>query len=688
MTLDNLELGDPPQPLGHPSSPDSTYAESELLDRHLDRLRQILQAHATDPARSAESGAALPELPALARLGALFNLSAFEQTLLLLCVGVELEPNFQSLCAQAQGHSHQSYPTLGLALAALPGADWSILSPQTPLRHWRLIQVEPGRILTQCPIYVDRRILCYLLGEAAIDEHLAGLVIPLSQPTLPEVLPPSHWACVAQLVAAWATPDPAQGYPVLHLSGADAASKAHLAVAACQHLGFSIMSLAATVLPTTARDLKQFQLHWEREAILTNSVLLLDCDGASPPDPGRDAAIALFIDTLNPPLILSSNNRKPVLRRSLITIELPPLTFSEQIALWRTHLGESADNLNGEINALAAQFHLSPTAIATACNQFKTQNPSPKAQRPTKSPLEAPATSPQNPKSKIQNPLWTLCRLQARPNLDDLAQRIETVATWEDLVLPDQQRLVLSDIATHLQYRARVYQDWGFANKGDRGLGVSALFYGESGTGKTMAAAVLANSCQLDLYRIDLSTVVSKYIGETEKNLRRIFEAAETGGVILLFDEADALFGQRSEVKDSHDRHANIEVSYLLQRMETYQGLAILTSNMKNALDQAFLRRIRFMALFPFPDAAARSEIWRRIFPQHTPTQNLDYAKLGQLKATGGNIRNIALNAAFLAAQTDQPVSMDHLRQAAQREYLKLERLLTQAEIRGWEGEG
>ncbi|MDJ0703589.1 MAG: AAA family ATPase, partial [Leptolyngbyaceae cyanobacterium MO_188.B28] len=224
-----------------------------------------------------------------------------------------------------------------------------------------------------------------------------------------------------------------------------------------------------------------------------------------------------------------------------------------------------------------------------------------------------------------QNSLWTLCRLQARPNLDDLAQRIEAVATSDDLVLPDQQRQVIEDIATHLNHRARVYQDWGFAQKGDRGLGVSALFYGESGTGKTMAAEVLANTCQLDLYRIDLSTVVSKYIGETEKNLRRIFDAAETGGVILLFDEADALFGQRSEVKDSHDRHANIEVSYLLQRMEAYQGLAILTSNMKNALDQAFLRRIRFMAPFPFPDGTARAEIWRRIFPKNTPTQNLDY---------------------------------------------------------------
>ena len=233
--------------------------------------------------------------------------------------------------------------------------------------------------------------------------------------------------------------------------------------------------------------------------------------------------------------------------------------------------------------------------------------------------------------------------------------------------------------------RSQVYQTWGFGQKGNRGLGISALFYGESGTGKTMAAEVLAQVCQLDLYRIDLSTVVSKYIGETEKNLRRIFDAAETGGVILLFDEADALFGKRTEVKDSHDRHANIEVSYLLQRMEAYQGLAILTTNLKNSLDKAFLRRLRFMLPFPLPDADARAQIWQRIFPIQTPQQHLDYDKLGQLKIAGGNIRNIALNAAFLAAATNEPVSMSHILQAAQREYLKLEKLLTNEEIEGWD---
>src|SRR5262249_9566024 len=185
--------------------------------------------------------------------------------------------------------------------------------------------------------------------------------------------------------------------------------------------------------------------------------------------------------------------------------------------------------------------------------------------------------------------------------------------------------------------------------RGTRGLGISALFAGPSGTGKTMAAEVLAADLELDLYRIDLSQIVNKYIGETEKNLRRVFDAAEAGGAVLLFDEADALFGKRSEVKDSHDRYANIEVSYLLQRMESYRGLAILTTNIKPALDEAFLRRLRFIVQFPFPDAAHRAEMWRRAYPHRTPVGTLDFTRLARFSIAGGHIRNIALHAAFFA---------------------------------------
>jgi SpoVK/Ycf46/Vps4 family AAA+-type ATPase len=243
---------------------------------------------------------------------------------------------------------------------------------------------------------------------------------------------------------------------------------------------------------------------------------------------------------------------------------------------------------------------------------------------------------------------------------------------------------LLHELTSHVRHRATVYQRWGFGAAGQRGLGISALFTGPSGTGKTMAAEVLAADLRLDLFHIDLSGVVSKYIGETEKNLRRVFDAAEEGGALLLFDEADALFGKRSEVKDSHDRYANIEVNYLLQRMESYRGVAILATNLKGALDPAFLRRIRFVVSFPFPDEAARAEIWRRVFPAATPTAGIDPERLAQLTVVGGNIRNIAVNAAFMAAAADEPVTMPHLLNAARMELAKLERPFPDAEIRGW----
>jgi SpoVK/Ycf46/Vps4 family AAA+-type ATPase len=280
--------------------------------------------------------------------------------------------------------------------------------------------------------------------------------------------------------------------------------------------------------------------------------------------------------------------------------------------------------------------------------------------------------------------LWDACRDHARPRLEDLAQRIASGTTWDQLVLPDAQLQILQDVAAHVRHRTTVYETWGFGRTGSRGLGISALFAGTSGTGKTMAAEVIANELRLDLYRVDLSSVVSKYIGETEKNLRQIFDAAERGGAVLLFDEADALFGKRSEVKDSHDRYANIEVSYLLQRMECYRGLAILTTNMRSALDTAFLRRLRFVVQFPFPDAVHRAEIWRRSFPSRTPLENVDPQLLSSLSVSGGNIRNIALNAAFLAADEGTPVRMTHLLRAARSEYAKLEKPLTDAEVAGW----
>jgi SpoVK/Ycf46/Vps4 family AAA+-type ATPase len=319
--------------------------------------------------------------------------------------------------------------------------------------------------------------------------------------------------------------------------------------------------------------------------------------------------------------------------------------------------------LNGALDVIAGQFKLSARTIQAEGTHL------------------APAVAISDRPDSV---MWSACRTIGRSKLDELAQRIESAAGWDDLILPEAQKATLRQIGAHVQNRLKVHLEWGFAEKGARGLGISALFAGESGTGKTMAAEVLAHELQLDLYRIDLSAVVSKYIGETEKNLRRVFDAADDSGAILLFDEADALFGKRSEIKDSHDRYANIEVSYLLQRMEAYRGLAILTTNMKGALDVAFQRRLHFVVHFPFPDQALREAIWRSVFPAGAPQGAVDYSKLARLSVTGGSIRNIAINAAFRAAELQEPVSMAHLLQAAHQEASKRERPLSDAEIRGW----
>jgi hypothetical protein len=471
-------------------------------------------------------------------------------------------------------------------------------------------------------------------------------------------LPPSHRAVAHEISGLWSRTEAGSQAPGIQLRGGDSAGKRAAAAAASAALGLRLYAILATDVPVAAIEREALARLWEREAILSGSALLLDChDDAN----GLRPALSL-LERVQGFCIVAGGALPRVRGRTLVRLDVNKPGASEQRALWRDALGQLAHELNGQIEALSSQFDLGTQGIQAASAGM----------------LEG--------MSRQETPgdlLWDACRAQARSGLDDLAQRIEPAATWDELVLPEPQRQTLREISSHVCQRAKVYETWGFAARSARGLGISALFAGTSGTGKTMAAEVLAGELRLDLYRIDLSQVVSKYIGETEKNLRRVFDAAETGGAILLFDEADALFGKRSEVKDSHDRYANIEVSYLLQRMESYRGLAILTTNMKDALDTAFLRRIRFVVQFPFPDAEQRAEIWRRIFPPDTPTEKLDPSKLARLNVTGGNIRNIALNAAFLAADAEEPVRMRHLLRAAHSEYAKLEKPLTEVEIAG-----
>jgi len=603
--------------------------------------------------------------PALEALCGAFGLSRFERGLILLCAGIELDSAFAALCAAAQGDPLRTYPTFSLALAALPGAHWSALSPERPLRHWRLIDVGSGPALTVSPLRIDERVLHHLVGMSYLDERLAALVEPV-EPADANELAPSHARLVERIAAAWSGSMGRDRPPLIRLCGPDAADRRALAAAAAAAVGLRLAAIRAELIPAAAAEFDALARLWEREAALGGAVLLVECDDAdSGNDPQHARSVRRLAERIAGIVIVSDREPRPFAHRPVIEFDVHPPTPAEQRTFWRANLGPLAASDPAELDAIAAQFSLGLPAIRSAA-------------------AESIVRTGAGAGPDIGRTAWDVCRALCRNRLEDLAQRIEPSAGWADLVLPTLQAEAVRRIAEHVRHRATVHDAWGFAAKSARGLAINALFTGASGTGKTMAAEVLANELHLDLYRIDLAGVVSKYIGESEKNLRKVFDAAEGGGAILLFDEADALFGKRSEVKDSHDRYANIEVSYLLQRMEAYRGLAILTSNLKNALDSAFLRRIRFVVQFPFPEVPQRAEIWRRVFPASTPTEGLDVWKLAKLNVAGGNIRNIAVNAAFLAARANEPVRMIHLREAARIEYAKLERPLTDAEVGGW----
>ena len=613
-------------------------AENQLaLAAELDRIAARLEA-----ALAGEAAAIDDELiahpAALERVVLAFGLSRFERDLLLLGAGAELETRIACLC----GNGQPALPSFGLALSALAEPHWSAITPDAPLRRWRMILPEAGHPLTTAPLRIDERILHHIAGAGGLDADLAALAELVGAPA---ALPSSQQAAAAALADTFG--------PVV-LEGADAATRRAVCAAAHAPAGRTVHALAAADLPAHAAERAALARRWEREAALTGSVLLLEVGDDD--DPLVRAAAAAFADILDAPLVVAAGEPPAPGRRSAAHVELRRAQRAEQRMLWDAALGGAAASLNGTLDRLVAHFDLGSDAIRAAAAQG----------------------------GDDPDALWRACRAQARPRLGGLAQRLDPVASWDDLVLPEVEREILEEIGAHVRRRAEVYDGWGFAGTSTRGLGISALFEGPSGTGKTMAAEVLARQLDLDLWKIDLSQVVSKYIGETERNLRRVFDAAESGAAVLLFDEADALFGTRTEVKDSHDRYANIEVSYLLQRMESYRGLAILTTNVKEAIDSAFLRRLRFVVRFPFPAQPEREEIWRRIFPKDTPTEGLDPVALAGLGLAGGNIRNIALGAAFLAADEGAPVRMGHVARAARRECVKVGRPLSDAEVAAW----
>lgn len=613
-----------------------------------------------------EAQTALTAPAALDVLTALLGLSDFERNLLLMCAAIELDADFSTLVASLQNGA--VLPSFSLALAAFSDSHWSALSPNAPLRYWRLLNVMASQLLTRSPLKIDEQVLHYLAGVRQLDERLQELVEPVFTA---DALAPSQQAIANQMVMSCLKKHLGSELPLIQLHGDTSADKLTVAAVVCAQLGVQLYSIQAHSIPTSVQEITALARLWNREAALNSYALYLDAAELDPTDKSRLQALTTFMQATQGLLFVNSPQPDLAVKRAKVAFEIQKPTLSEQLALWKTTLGAAGNQLNGQLEKLVSQFNLSTKAIHAV--SFETLQ------------KLATAEEPQNEAAGLLGPgIWQACCTHTRPQIGSLGEYIAPVAGWDDIVLPEAQKETLQEIVMQVKQRAKVYGEWGFASKSARGLGISALFAGESGTGKTMASEVLANELKLDLYRIDLSQVVNKYIGETEKNLKRIFDAAEDGGAILLFDEADALFGKRSDVKDSHDRYSNIEVSYLLQRMEAYRGLAILTTNMKSALDKAFLRRIRFVVQFPYPDASLRAEIWKRVFPDNTPTENLDSEKLARLNIPGGNIRNIALNAAFMAAHENQPVQMAHIALAARTEYSKLERTLSTNEVGKW----
>ncbi|HBB30899.1 MAG TPA: ATPase [Cyanobacteria bacterium UBA8803] len=645
-----------------PPAPDWYSANYQYLMASVNRvyrdLEDYINLQQNPPAAAGLKTSPSPPLPpnvpipfALDILCTQLGLSECERDILLMCVGIELDPDFYSLCRTATGNSSSSYLTLSLAFSALPHINFRVLGLQSPLQYWQLIDISGGTTLTQSPLRIDPCILCYLLGEPMADSQLVDRIKPVQFDLTGDLaLPPTHQKIADNVASIWSQSSSSCPPPIVELYGFDLTTKRRIAAGASTLLGCSLRRMSAVMLPSTSTELHQLRRRWEREAILTNSILLLEGEDLNLADAIAISNIKQFIAEIATPLIVSSQQRLPIGERSLTSFEIPKLTPQEQQTLWQTYLGVSAQALNGEVPRLVTQFNLSQTAIKSVCSKALNHSC-----------------------AELLTTLWHNCRTIARPCLDTLAQRIETQMSWDDLILPEAQLKTLREIVAHTRTRNTVYQQWGMGSANGRGMGLTALFYGQSGTGKTTAAEIIAKELHLDLYRIDLSAVVSKYIGETEKNLAQIFEAAEAGGVVLLFDEADSLFSKRGQVKEARDRYANQEVSYLLTRLETYQGLAILTTNLRDSIDQAFERRLQFVVEFPFPDAKQRELLWRRVFPASTPTQGLDFPKLGRLSVSGGSIRNIALGAAFVAAEASEVVQMKHLLTAAYTEGVKMQ---------------
>jgi AAA+ superfamily predicted ATPase len=626
----------------------------------------------------------------LARLKQTFDLSVFDLALVVIALAPELDLRYERLYAYLQDDVTRRRPTVDLALNLLcssaPTKLWqrSRVAPDAPLIRHRLLhlladphQVQPP--LLACYLKPDEQLIRYLLGQEGLDSRLATFC-QIVKP-IPESESLSLDAKIQQALLALALQAREANQPLhLHFHGPQGVGKRQAAEAIALKLDMRLLVADIATAIAAKTELESILPLLLREAQFQDGVLYLegiDALGSQEQISNYQRllqAIARFPSIAILEGLVPNLSDIPGSTRTILPVSFPLPDFAQRRDNWQAYLSQSGILLPQpkELDTLADRFRLTPEQIGDAVASAQQQ-----------ARWQAAQTSQESSSSLTLEDLFAAARTHSGQALTSLARKISPRSTWNDLILPPEGLTQLQEICHQVKYHHLVCGQWGFEEKLSLGKGLNALFSGSPGTGKTMAAEVIAKELHLDLYKIDLSQVVSKYIGETEKNLERIFTAAQSANAILLFDEADALFGKRSEVKDAHDRYANLEIAYLLQKMEEYEGLTLLTTNLRQNLDEAFTRRIRFIVEFPFPEADYRLQIWRRIWPKQTPlAADVDLEGMArQFKLAGGNIRNIALAAAFLAAENSQCVTMKHLLQATKREFQKMGRLIGEEEF-------
>jgi hypothetical protein len=620
-----------------------------------------------------------------------FGLLPFDVDVLLLSLATEIDSRYERIFGFVQNDVTRRRPTVDLALHLLCTSVADRLqqrrrfAPDAPLLRGSLIELvsdpqHASPTLLAHYLRVDGQIVRFLLGQDDVDARLADCCERRAPAGSIESLPLDD-ALKRRLhrTAAGVRKDGVQA--MLYLRGPEGADKRAIAEALAMEARAPLLLADLTQTPLSDPEFDQTLRLLLREAWLHGSVLCLDnLDGLQAQ--GRAGQRERLIKALSnqPGLTLVCGSQPWPLAEGptvpVTVVSLSPPNAPERQTIWRTQLASAGVVAEDrDIDTLSGRFRLTTKQITQAVLGAR--------QQARWRCVDLPRSKERRAAQPTRAELFAAARSQCGHELATLTRKVEPSHDWSHIVLPEDTLGQLHELCRRAEHREQVMRDWGFDRKLSLGKGVSALFAGPSGTGKTMAAEIIASELGLDLYRIDLALVVSKYIGETEKNLDRIFAAAEDANCVLFFDEADALFGKRSEVRDSHDRYANLEISYLLQRMEQYEGLAILASNLQTNLDEAFVRRLAFAVQFPFPDELQRRRIWQRIWPATLPLDaQVDAQVLArQLKLSGGSIKNIALASAFLAASDGRTVTMDHVRHAAHREYQKLGKTLGAVEL-------